>query len=500
LLASTVRGAASTAFGQTAGAISPHVATLTEGVLKTMIWTVVIKVAAVVLSAGLVCTGLALPAFHMPARAPNPFEGPDPQPSAQQPAPPTDPVADALRKRLTARITLDKGIDQNTPLKDAMEFLADRYDLSFTADTNRFKADRVDRVEDLPVGLPPLFHVRLATVLQRLAKQVNGLCLMSGTKVILVPDDEKIVKNLLDRGYMHLPPSLPDEEAQSKVFALLTTAYHETMPRLRSGSGTGTFESYVQRATDKNPQLNTRAAFHLDFDHKRYYLDLKYNHSDRFTRRIIICDNSAVYSSSFLPGGGFGMRTWGDVAEPNHGRKDNEFHQDPSQLTKPLFNVDKWINTTGEKIRIEELPEGGYTIHVQHENLHESCTALKKFDWHVSSYKVEVERQQAYVQETKSSWKKVGDVWYVASIEETRKGGAYRESYRSVLRFDDFKANVAISPKLFHLAALELPIGARIFDRREDAPNQAYLYRAIPEDESRRYFDMEAELESLPAR
>jgi hypothetical protein len=45
-----------------------------------------------------------------------------------------------------------------------------------------------------------------------------------------------------------------------------------------------------------------------------------------------------------------------------------------------------------------------------------------------------------------------------------------------------------------------LPIGARIFDRREDAPNQAYLYRAIPEDESRRYFDMEAELESLPAR
>jgi hypothetical protein len=69
-----------------------------------------------------------------------------------------------------------------------------------------------------------------------------------------------------------------------------------------------------------------------------------------------------------------------------------------------------------------------------------------------------------------------------------------------VLRFDDFKANAAISPNLFHLAALELPIGARIFDRREDAPNQAYFYRAVPEDESRRYFDMEAELESLPTR
>jgi hypothetical protein len=239
----------------------------------------------------------------------------------------------------------------------------------------------------------------------------------------------------------------------------------------------------------------------LDFDHKRYYLDLNYDQSGRFARQVIICDNSAVYSSTFLHRRPIGIHSsFGEVQGPELGRTDNEFHRDPSQLTKPPFNVDKWINTAGDNIRIEELPEGGYTIHVQHENVHTSHTALKKFDWHVSGYKVEVERQPAYVQETKTGWKKAGDVWYVASIEETHKGGADRESYRSVLRFDDFKPNVAISPKLFHLSALELPIGARILDRREDAFNRAYLYGAISEDESRRYFDMEAELESLPAR
>ncbi|HEV3444092.1 MAG TPA: sigma-70 family RNA polymerase sigma factor [Gemmataceae bacterium] len=500
LLASTVRGAASMAFGQTAGAISPHVAALAEGLLKTMLWTPALKVAAVVLSAGLICTGLALPAFHMPARAPNPFEGPDPQPSAQQPAPPTNPVPDALRKILTARVTLDKGIDQNTPLKDAMEFLADRYDVSFTVDTNSFNAKGIGNVEDLPVGFPRVFHVRLATVLQRLAKQVKGICLISGAKIILVPDDEKIVKELLAKGYARLPAALPNEDAQSKVFFLLSNAYRKTIPQLRSGSGTGTFEVYVQRPSDNQPRLRSRAKFTLDFDHKRYYLRLNYDQGGEFARQVIICDNSAVYSSSFLDRPPLDIHSsFGEVRGPEHGRTNNEFHQDPSQLTKPLFNVDEWIRTAGDNIRIEEVPDG-YTIHLQEGKIRKSCSAFKEFDWNVSDAKSEFDGRRLYVQETKATWKRAGDIWYVASAEKIRKGGDLEESYRAVFRFDDFKANAAISPKLFHLSALELPTGARIFDRREDAPNRAYLYCAIPEDESRRYFDMEAELESLPAR
>lgn len=68
---------------------------------------------------------------------------------------------------------------------------------------------------------------------------------------------------------------------------------------------------------------------------------------------------------------------------------------------------------------------------------------------------------------------------------------------RTRLRWREFEPNVAISPKLFRLAALELPNQARIFDDRPDRGRAEYIYRPIPDDGPPRFFDMEAELESL---
>ena len=47
-----------------------------------------------------------------------------------------------LRKVLTPRINLEKGIEGNTPLKDALDFLSDRYDLTFTMDEIRLHRHR----------------------------------------------------------------------------------------------------------------------------------------------------------------------------------------------------------------------------------------------------------------------------------------------------------------------------------------------------------------------
>jgi hypothetical protein len=80
-----------------------------------------------------------------------------------------------LEQRLDKPVTLDKGIDRKTPLKDALEFLSDRYDISIRIDSAAFKGRlKLDEVGNAPVHLPRISGVRLGLVLTLLAKQVDG--------------------------------------------------------------------------------------------------------------------------------------------------------------------------------------------------------------------------------------------------------------------------------------------------------------------------------------
>jgi len=81
----------------------------------------------------------------------------------------------AIADKLLLSITLEKGIEANTPLKDALEYLGDRYDLTFLINLEAFKEDlsRMD-MKDQPVKLPKLTEVRLSTVLRMLLAQVDG--------------------------------------------------------------------------------------------------------------------------------------------------------------------------------------------------------------------------------------------------------------------------------------------------------------------------------------
>jgi len=80
----------------------------------------------------------------------------------------------ALRARLNQPITLENGIDANTPLKDALDFLGEQAKVQFLIDSNAFAAIGIQKVEEQPVQLPKMKEVSLARVLRLLLGQVKG--------------------------------------------------------------------------------------------------------------------------------------------------------------------------------------------------------------------------------------------------------------------------------------------------------------------------------------
>src|SRR5438552_8942547 len=77
-----------------------------------------------------------------------------------------------VEANLEGQAYLEKGIDANTPLKDVMEFLKDRYDISIVIDTQAFKAKGIEDVEGSAIHLPKLIRVNLGTILQVTLKQI----------------------------------------------------------------------------------------------------------------------------------------------------------------------------------------------------------------------------------------------------------------------------------------------------------------------------------------
>lgn len=92
-------------------------------------------------------------------------------------------AADKIKAKLSQPVNLDKGIDANTPLKDALEFLADRYDLTLIIDSKAFEAIGVQKVEEQPVSLPKMVGVSLTTALRLLLAQIKG-DVYTGTYII----------------------------------------------------------------------------------------------------------------------------------------------------------------------------------------------------------------------------------------------------------------------------------------------------------------------------
>jgi hypothetical protein len=100
---------------------------------------------------------------------------PEAKPPAKKPdAREADPARE-LRGKLSRPINLANGIDANTPLRDALEFIESRQDVSIVLDpvTVPFGQDDPGSLGDRPVKLPKMQNVRLSTVLDMLARQTG---------------------------------------------------------------------------------------------------------------------------------------------------------------------------------------------------------------------------------------------------------------------------------------------------------------------------------------
>jgi RNA polymerase sigma factor (sigma-70 family) len=190
---STVQAAVLYAGGTAAGAglLSAEAVVLAEGILKAM-FTTKLKIAlATLLIIGLAGSGRSV--FLRQADASQPAAA-DEKKEDKEPSSPAAPAVQAaaknsgsqignratsLREKLDLPIDLERGLDANTPLRDALEFLSDRYDLTIIVDTLAFKDD--DQVEDIdvvPMRLPRMRGVPLSTVLAMLMEQINGAFLV----------------------------------------------------------------------------------------------------------------------------------------------------------------------------------------------------------------------------------------------------------------------------------------------------------------------------------
>jgi RNA polymerase sigma factor (sigma-70 family) len=172
------RAAVRFAAGQAVGTPWLQTVALAGETLRSMFVSKCKLAAVVVLTVGLVGTGLGLAGYHaVGGRLQVAAAAADPAPPALA-KPAEDPKDRALREKLAKPINLPDGIgylQRDVPtLKDALEFLAGEHDFKCTIDTKAFEAIGVQKPEEQRVALPKMMGVSLGTVLTLLSGQILG--------------------------------------------------------------------------------------------------------------------------------------------------------------------------------------------------------------------------------------------------------------------------------------------------------------------------------------
>jgi RNA polymerase sigma factor (sigma-70 family) len=197
LAMATAHAAAQVAAGTGAGGVPESVLTLVTGGLHAMLIAKLKTVglsmlAAMVLVAGAYGLGAKGPAERPKPSEPSPFAEAQPPPAAPAtPAPQAPPMtAEKLVAKLNQIVDVQKEID-NTPLKDVLSFLTDKYGVAFIVNVQAFDRDNANRtVEDSPVRLPRMPGVSLRTLLRYLLAQVQGRVLVRTDHLEVVPVNE----------------------------------------------------------------------------------------------------------------------------------------------------------------------------------------------------------------------------------------------------------------------------------------------------------------------
>jgi hypothetical protein len=96
--------------------------------------------------------------------------------------------AKKLVDKLASTVNLDKGIDKDTPFKDAMEFISEQYGVPIIVNFPAFKDEEILEIANAPVQLPKMNGVRISTLLRLLTAQVpQGAYIVRSTHVEIIP-------------------------------------------------------------------------------------------------------------------------------------------------------------------------------------------------------------------------------------------------------------------------------------------------------------------------
>jgi hypothetical protein len=244
LIHTTVDAAMASAAGSAvaAGVISERVAALTSGVLKTMFLAKLKFVGAVALTASVLSTGAGILTYRMagavaadtgeepakkaladavwpaaqkqrpleasttpsasdlvkpPAAAGDKDQKGEPdrkiieaKPQERPPQEEKQPLKPHQLRALLARpINLDRGIDPNTPLRDALEhFEQTNKGMTILLNRRAFEEELgIQEIDQQPVRLPRMTGVPLGTILDMLLRQVNGRYLIRPGFIEITP-------------------------------------------------------------------------------------------------------------------------------------------------------------------------------------------------------------------------------------------------------------------------------------------------------------------------
>jgi len=112
------------------------------------------------------------------------------------------------RERLDQPITIE--FEPNTPLREALSHLAERYKMTVLVDTDAFKVDQNQPdVENQPVRLPKVVDVRLLTALRAIFQQVGADFFTKDDVLTVVPrsyiESGRVFKHPVDVSFSKRP-------------------------------------------------------------------------------------------------------------------------------------------------------------------------------------------------------------------------------------------------------------------------------------------------------
>jgi hypothetical protein len=273
--------------------------------------------------------------------------------------------------------------------------------------------------------------------------------------------------------------------------AVVRDAFEATNKALTSGTGEGTFRRLERAAGASDWETKSEAKIYVEFAGPKYNLVLEYakERMGTATRRIIY-DKAAIFATRFSdrihPFGGetdvyAGPKEEWESARPQMA----DFPFDVAKLPSRMGNIPRLIQNIGaDRIKMSIAPNGDYLGEHGFANAKGKVVFECPRDCGYNIARTRVLRDDHEVgEDVSATWKKSGDVWYIAAFTEELNlfngSNMPERSIRDELVYEKFDANPEVPAESFSLTKLSAPLGSRIIDRRSGT---AARFRYMPAD------------------